>query len=180
MTGPFTPIIEDTVDYLLPAMVAGGANKVGLIGFGNEVHILSYYTNDLQELRNQVNALSVNCFGYRTALWDALITALVYEDPKPNGITIYSDMNNNQSSINETEFNQVSTRVNVPLDILEIPEHWTNDYQTNWINGYSAFLPLEPLLMYVDYRKSVAQTVESITAARLVKNPKDLFKIPKK
>ena len=181
MRNALPEIKNDAANEWLPwRLTQDGPNKVGLVAFGTDVCIKSYYSDDLQSLQNMVNSLTSSCCGGgMTSLWDAMIVALLYEDPKPDEITLWTDMGDNKSSATQSEHTSLANRLNIPMDFHEIPEHWWDDDMNTWSNAY-ILLGSEMIMKRAEYVKSLASIEEAVKSARVIRNPSLLMRARKK
>ena len=110
-----------------------------------------------------------------TSLYDAIIVSLVFESPKPDGITVWTDGNDTQSNATANDYVNLANSLGIPIDFPEIPQHWWDQEATTWSNMY---ILGEQILL----RKAYVSSLEAISAktdlARVVKKPKDYFRMP--
>lgn len=89
-------------------------NKIALISFSSDVYIKSYYKNDNIALKNLVDGLS--CSGM-TAMHDAILTGLVFENPPPDYLLVFSELHDNSSDASQTDWSNLSspTALDIPV-----------------------------------------------------------------
>ena len=116
------------IDYWLPYIMGPSPTpEVALIAFSNDVHIKSYYTTNINDLKQKIaNTALSSCGGPMTSLYDAIITGLTFENPKPDKLFVWSDLGDTQSDASESDWQSLANSVDVEVDLC-IPYEWMQD-----------------------------------------------------
>lgn len=153
-----------------------GPNKIAIVAFGNDVHIKTHYTDDLTVLQDHVMSLSSGCCGGgMTSLWDALITSLVFDDPQPDIIYVWTDGSDTQSNATQNDYETLANSLGVPIIFEEIPYYWWDNDQVVYLNARYKPLLGETLMLRAEYEVSL-NAMASIKNARINKAPQPYSK----
>lgn len=167
-----TEIKNDVINEWIPWRLSHeGPNNLALVAFGSDVYIKSHFTNNLQDITGLVASLYNGCCGgYMTSLYDAIIVSLLFEDPKPNGITVWTDGNDTRSNASLNEYEILASSLNVPIDFPEIPEHWWDEDAITWANYYKPILG-ETIFLRKEYIASMGKITKNVKKARVISDP---------
>ncbi|NVM56271.1 MAG: VWA domain-containing protein [Candidatus Helarchaeota archaeon] len=159
----------------LPMMV-GSSDNVAIVSFNEQVFIKSKYTRDLASLQTIVDGLSP--WG-GTAFNDAMLVALVFENPCPDEIHVWSDYGDNSSCSDGKNYKEKVDEMDVDL-ILNQPEEWM---KSTSVQNYGP-ITLYPLLpaaeRFVAVESALVKAKEiakRVKKAKVIEKPEDLLKL---
>jgi hypothetical protein len=115
-------------DYWLPWLMGSPpVNEVALISFSNDVCVESHYTTNLGDLQTLVDGfVTSGCDGPMTSLYDAIIAGLVFEEPKPYELFVWSDMGDTISDASATDWQNLANSLSIPVNLCP-PYDWLED-----------------------------------------------------
>jgi len=175
MTCKLKILKEFLQNYWLPwLMGTPPTNEVALISFSNDVCVLSRYTTDIVALKNLISGLATSgCGGPMTSLYDAIIVGLVFENPKPHGLYVWSDLGDTQSDASASDWQGLANSLAIPVNLCP-PYPWMEDP-----NCRQMAVIVTPPIKVIPYAQSL-QLATKITAklelARVIKDPQEFPK----
>ena len=162
------------VNAIIDGLIFTG-NEIALMSFSNDVHILSYYTNNSGNLNTLVNGL---VFTGMTALNDAILTGLVFENPRPDGLLVFSDHGDNASDAKEADWANLAATLGINVTL--VPP--SNSTYTCTCFGLVRFFTKKPITMKMAQANANA-IAKRVKSAKVIVDPEDFMKLvpkPKK
>lgn len=159
--------IKTFMESFLEFMILMG-HKIALVSFSNDVHIESYYTTNLAQLMTQVNGLSASgC----TALFDAILVGLVFENPRADFLVVFSDGHDNCSDSGEENWQTKADELGIsvipyPLDGFE------DSKLVPYAGAYTKRLVTVP-----EAAKKWLDIAGRVKAVKIVKKPEDFVRL---
>jgi hypothetical protein len=165
---------EFLAEFWLPwRMGSPVKNQVALISFGNDVVVNSRYTSDLASLQTMVKNLTTGCAGGSlTSLYDAIIVASVFESPKPDGIYVWSDLQDTCSDAKEADYVNLANSVGVSYNLCP-PYEWMQDPNCPYFSIIVTF-PYRPIA-YAHSVKIATALAGKLKMAKVIEKPEHLL-----
>ena len=156
-------------DYWLDwLMGSSSANEIALIAVNNKVNILSYYSQNISDLKAKVDTL---VSGGLTAINDAILVGLVFENPKPDEIYVWSDLHDTCSDAPEATWTNLSSSLGVNINLTP-PYDWMRD-PTCWHMVAIATPRIVTAQMALAKIKAISSRVPTVKA---IEKPADFIK----
>jgi hypothetical protein len=163
--------LKPYVNAIIDGLILTG-NEIALMSFSYDVHILSYYTDNAVDLNALVNGLT---FSGMTALNDAILTGLVFENPRPNGLLVFSDQGENASDARETDWSNLAATLGINVTLVP-PSDST---YTSTCYGLARFFTKKPITMKMA-QVNAHEIAKRVKMAKVIVDPKDfLVLLPK-
>lgn len=144
-------------------------NDVALVSFSNDVSILSHYTQDIGSLRTLVDGLTS---GGLTAFNDAILVGLVFENPKPDALYVWSDEHDTCSDASETNWSDLSTTLGIDVNLCP-PYDWMRDP-----NCWHMAVVITPRLVTASMALAKAKGIaERVKRVKVIEKPQDFLKL---
>jgi hypothetical protein len=161
------PYVNAVVDGLILT-----GNEIALMSFSNDVHILSHYTNNAVHLNALVDGLF---FSGLTAYNDAILTGLVFENPRPKALLVFSDHGENASDASEADWSNLSATLGI--DVTLIPP--SDSTYTCTCFGLVRFFTKKPITIKMAQSNANA-IAKRVKRAKVIVDPEDfLMLLPK-
>ena len=145
-----------------------------MISFSNDVCVLSNYTTDIVALKNLIGGLVTSgCGGSMTSLHDAIIVGLVFENPKPDELYVWSDMGDTQSDASESNWVDLANSLSIPVNLCP-PYPWMQDPNCMQM----AVVVRQPIkvISFVNSLQLAGNIQKRLKVARVFKDPQDFLK----
>ncbi len=160
--------LKPYVNAIIDGLIITG-NEVALMSFSNDVHIRSHYTTIASDLNNMVNGLS---FSGLTAFNDAIITGLVFENPRPDALLVFTDGGDNASDASKTDLTDLSNSLNINVHLVPPSD------DTYTCSGFK----LAPLFTtnVIPMKKAQANAhaiAERVKRAKVILEPEDILQL---
>lgn len=140
-------------------------SEIALISFCNDVCINSHYTTNLPTLQTEIGGLVPSgCGGPMTSLYDAILVGLVFEDPKPDALYVWSDLHDTKSDSSVENWKRKAKELDIPVYLCP-PRPWMllskelAKVQHRFIHPSAKLIPFEKA---VDMAKEIKGKVEQI------------------
>jgi hypothetical protein len=160
--------LKTYVNAIIDGLIFTG-NEIALMSFGNDVHILSYYTNNAGNLNTLVDGL---VFTGMTAFNDAILTGLVFENPRPDALLVFSDHGENASDASETDWSNLSATLGI--DVILVPP--SDSTYTCSCFGLVRFFTKKPITMKMAQANANA-IAKKVKRAKVIVEPEDFLKL---
>jgi hypothetical protein len=164
--------------YWLPwLMETPPVNDVALIAFSNDVCVLSRYTKDLSCLQTLIDGLVTSgCGGAMTSLYDAIIVGLVFEDPKPDALYVWSDLADTRSDSSNSDWTNLANSIGLGVGSVHLcpPYPWMEDP-----NCPRMAVLVKPPIKAIPFKRSLALAKEITKiskVARAIEAPEQFLK----
>ena len=149
-------------------------NEVALISFSSDVCVLSNYTTDIVTLKNLIGGLATSgCGGPMTSLWDAIIVGLVFENPKPDALYVWSDWGDTQSDASQSNMEDLATSLDIPVNIC-LPYPWMQD--PNCMQMAVVVLPPIKAIPFAKSMELASNIQKRLKVARVIQDPKEFLR----
>lgn len=159
--------LKDYLKVLIDAFTVWGTgdDKIALVSFSNDVSIQSHYTKNATELKNVVNGL---VFAGLTAFDDAILTGLVFENPKPDTFLVFSDSGDNCSDAEEAVWSSLASALGITVTIIPPSD---NTYKGNCtFRRYFTLNPITPKMAIAN----AMQIAGRVKMAKVIQKSEDL------
>jgi hypothetical protein len=141
---------------------------IGLVSFSNDVYIKSYYTQNMTELKDRVEELTtINL----TSLYDAILVGLVYENPHPEYLIVFSDGGDNCSDSDLNDWQTMATTLNIPV----IPYPLDGFQDPNLVPYASAFT--KKVITVPEAAKIWKEIAGKVKTVKIMKKPEDFLEL---